>query len=211
MTRISHPAVDSLRCGPFAVHRLCAIPKLALHRLEQQRATEFTHQHRRDEFIKSRLLYRVVSGNDAPLLNRTTGECIWPAGFSGSLSHKDGQVVLVYRRGVTPIGIDIETVRATHNTLLEQTVLTDSERRLLDYSPEQRTFLFFVLFSAKESLFKCLYSFNQTMFYFHDAVVERIDSIRQSIVLVAQGQRLTAYYTKMTIDNRSYVLTVVSM
>ena len=210
MTSIAnHPAVDNQSCGPHVVHRLRTLPKLSLHRLEQQRAAEFRHQQRRTEFIKSRLLYRLVSGNDTPLLNKTTGECIWPIGFSGSLSHKDGQVVLAYRQGTAPIGIDIEIVKPTHNVALERTVLTEDERQLLDCLPEARSSLFFTLFSAKESLFKCLYPLTRTMFYFHDATVEQIT--RQAIVLVVQQQRLTAYYTKLVIDNQSYVLTVVSM
>ena len=210
MTSIAnHPAVDSQSCGPHIVHRLRTLPELSLHRLERQRAAEFRHQQRRTEFVKSRLLYRLVSGNNTPLLNKTTGECIWPVGFSGSLSHKDGQVVLAYRQGTAPIGIDIEIVKPTHNISLERTVLTEDEQRLLDCLPETRSSLFFTLFSAKESLFKCLYPLTQTMLYFHDATVEQIT--RQSIVLVTRQQRLTAYYTKLVIDKQSYVLTVVSM
>lgn len=211
MNHINHPAVDNWSCGPFTVHRLRSIPDLSLHRLERQRAAEFSHRQRRTEFIKSRLLYRVVSGNDTPLLNKMSGECIWPLGFSGSLSHKNGQVVLAYRQGTTPIGIDLEVIRTSPNTALERMVLTEDERRLLSCSSEDRPRLFFTIFSAKEALFKCLYPFTQKMFYFHQAVVEQIDGIDQSMVLVTQQRRLTAYYAQMVIDNQRYVLTVVSM
>lgn len=209
MISVNHPAVDNQGCGPFIVHRLLTLPKLSLHQLERQRAAEFGHQQRRVEFIKSRLLYRIVSGNDTPLLNKITGECVWPVGFNGSLSHKGGQVVLAYRQGTAPIGIDIEVIKPTHNSALERVVLTKDEQRLLDCRPEDRSSLFFMIFSAKESLFKCLYPLTRTMFYFHDATVEQIT--QQSIVLVTQQQRLTAYYTKLVIDKQSYVLTVVSM
>lgn len=212
MNPINHPAVDNRNCGPFTVHRLrVVVPSLALHRLERQRAAEFNHRQRRDEFINSRLLYRAVSGNDTPLLNRASGECIWPVGFSGSLSHRNGQVVLVYRQGTTSIGVDIEVIKTNHNDVLEQTVLTEDERRLLDCSSEHRTSLFLTMFSAKESLFKCLYPLIRKMFYFHQATVEQIDTVQQTMILVAQRRRLIAYYTKLIIDNQSYVLTVVSM
>lgn len=105
---------------------------------------------------------------------------IWPAGLVGSLTHKDGLVVAaVARRGeIRGLGIDTERIIPA-KTLAEiaKTIANPAERELAARyaaSIDRETFLS-LLFSAKESLYKCLYPSVRKFFSYHEAEIEAVD------------------------------------
>jgi enterobactin synthetase component D len=115
-----------------------------------------------------------------PVLSRDSdGAPHWPEGFVGSIAHTDGESVAVAtRREVTAlIGVDVERVMA-HETAVRigarvAPELTGIDRSTADrLSPDLATTL---AFSAKETLYKCLYPRVQRFFGFEAAEVEAIE------------------------------------
>ena len=77
------------------------------------------------------------------------GEPQWPAGIAGSITHTDDHAAAAVLRGVAALGIDLESLAHTARVPdLLATVALASER----IHPAA------LLFSAKESVYKCLYA-----------------------------------------------------
>lgn len=97
----------------------------------------------------------------------------WPEGFVGSLTHSGGFVsaVVASRTDYQGIGIDSEWINPKTNwQKIEKRVFTPHERKWLSGRREsQKEQLFWLIFSAKESLFKCLYPLVKVFFGFQDA------------------------------------------
>jgi 4'-phosphopantetheinyl transferase EntD len=100
----------------------------------------------------------------------------WPHGFSGSITHSGGRVLAcaANRDCFASIGVDVET-RLTDAVASELAplVLTPRERQLLAsaFADAPAHAGFAVAFSAKESLFKCLYPFARRFMEFDAARV----------------------------------------
>ena len=134
---------------------------------------------RQAEFIASRFCIRRVmsafqpTGEEFLVTNGSDRVPTWPAGFVGSITHTDGyaSAALALKSSVRSIGIDSER-------LLD--VSTAAEIRDLVVSPTELTRfgnywnepeLLSVIFSAKESTYKCLYPLVQKTFDFHDVEI----------------------------------------
>jgi enterobactin synthetase component D len=104
----------------------------------------------------------------------------WPIGLVGSITHTSGfaSAAVAYRNIVRGLGIDTENVM-TENTVEEICDLTmnSSERRLgreLSKEIDERTFCT-LIFSAKESIYKCLNPLVGDFFDFLDCEIFVID------------------------------------
>ncbi len=134
---------------------------------------------RKQEFLRSRLLIRTLSGWQGTLAKTGNGSPAWPEGWTGSLTHKDGWIGLAMSRDqTTSVGIDAEDVGRL-KAGFESKILNDQEsRRLDDWSEGDATKRLDVLaacFSFKEALFKAVYPIGAKMFYFPDAELTRFD------------------------------------
>ena len=103
---------------------------------------------------------------------------VWPVGFSGSIAHGSGRAwaVVAAQARYRGLGIDLETIvdPATARKLWS-TVLRPFEReRARPDALSEEQFLSLV-FSAKESLFKCLYPITRARFGFLDAELVHLD------------------------------------
>jgi len=97
---------------------------------------------------------------DAPIVRDPHGCPRWPAPAVGSISHSPTTAVAVAARRADArgVGIDIESV--DHGIGLDtlSAVFVAAEVSWLDRQPAaQRTRLAYVLFSAREALYKCVY------------------------------------------------------
>ena len=85
---------------------------------------------------------------------------VWPAGVVGSISHSRTACLAVLA------GVDVEEDRPL-DPELEETVLTAAERaRLQGLTPAQRGRRAKLIFSAKESAYKCQYPLSRTLLDF---------------------------------------------
>lgn len=111
----------------------------------------------------------------------------WPPGVVGSITHTASYAAALvaldsYYQG---IGIDCEVMLSPENLTLQRYICVPDELEALhavhrDWTPEQ---LLTLVFSAKESLFKCLYRHVQKMFGFAAARVMALDRVQQTFVI----------------------------
>jgi 4'-phosphopantetheinyl transferase EntD len=96
---------------------------------------------------------------EAEIARGADREPVWPAGLVGSISHTDDYCVaaVVRREHVASIGIDAEKTNLLSTRVVAR-ICDEAERNQMLALPEKLGALFpLVLFSAKESLFKCLF------------------------------------------------------
>jgi 4'-phosphopantetheinyl transferase EntD len=104
----------------------------------------------------------------------TGREPCWPAQVTGSISHTTGYCVAVAARtsSIASIGVDAEAEIRLETTLWEL-VLTARERAWVEsLPPEIRGVGAQVVFSAKESVYKCQYPLSRTFLEFRDVELE---------------------------------------
>jgi enterobactin synthetase component D len=105
------------------------------------------------------------------------GEPLWPAGLTGSVTHtRDFAAAAVAGSGqARSIGIDTEEIVTTPSVgRLSSLVLLAAEPDLGGPALDNAT-RFTLVFSAKESLFKCLYPLVRRRFYYPDVALRALD------------------------------------
>jgi 4'-phosphopantetheinyl transferase EntD len=103
----------------------------------------------------------------------------WPEGVVGAIAHADGiaTVAVARARDLRGVGVDVEAgVASTTAERIGDHVFAAGERsRLAAQTGWDPATLLTVVFSAKESIFKCLYPEVRCYFGFHDAEVLALD------------------------------------
>ncbi len=132
---------------------------------------------RRREFAQGRLCARralaALGIARFPLLSGKDRAPIWPEGVVGSLTHCGGYcAVAVARREEIPgLGIDVEAAEPLGQELVPL-VCVAAELARLERSPESsRGLTAKLLFSVKESVFKCVYPITGVFLDFQDCEV----------------------------------------
>lgn len=147
---------------------------------------------RQAEFFHGRLAARAALRNfGASTLDVPVGgsrEPVWPAEVVGSISHLDdlaGAVVGPRRRHVG-LGIDLErTALGSAQSALRQIAVDGDELTCLQAGTRALTLdeRVTLAFSAKESLYKAIYSIVGRFFGFEAARVEAVDEARGVVIL----------------------------
>jgi len=129
------------------------------------------------EFAAGRACARRALGELAitefPLRVGADREPLWPAGITGSITHTAGfcGVVVARTTVVRSLGIDAERSSAVHRRLWRQ-IATGEELRWLEGLPAPRApIMASVVFSAKESFFKCQFPLTREWLNFADVTV----------------------------------------
>ncbi|URO00323.1 enterobactin synthase subunit EntD [Leclercia adecarboxylata] len=131
-----------------------------------------------------------------------SGEPLWPAGVSGSLSHSGTQAVAICRdKGMT--GIDCEAIVAESEAReIQDGVIDVQEARVLAECGLPFPLAFTLAFSAKESLFKALFPQVQAWMGFECARVTTLSKDTLTLTLTrplppfAQNQAFTAHWLR---------------
>ena len=134
---------------------------------------------RRDEFSLGRYCARRALSEfkleSEPILrNPDTREPLWPESVRGSITHSEGfaAAAVGLTKDVSGIGIDLESLSRVVDFNIRRHVCVDKEREFLESLPaEQATRYLRIIFSAKESIFKCFFPISQTYLYFQDAEI----------------------------------------
>jgi 4'-phosphopantetheinyl transferase EntD len=156
---------------------------------------------RRREFSTGRRLARrllaergVVAG---PILRDDDRVPIWPAQFTGSISHsRDYAVVaLCAAEDCFGVGVDVEPDEPVQPGI-ERIVCTEAERRWLDAADTEETARgrrVKLFFSAKEAVYKAFYPRVRVFWGFHDVTLELDEpSGRFDAILPASAGRARA-------------------
>jgi len=108
------------------------------------------------------------------LRNADTREPYWPKSVRGSITHSEGfaAAAVGFAKDVSGIGIDLESLSRVVDFNIRRHVCVDKEREFLESLPtEQANRYLRIIFSAKESIFKCFFPISQTYLYFQDAEI----------------------------------------
>ena len=146
---------------------------------EQAIAESFGSQKRRAEFTMGRIyahgaLSRFGLESEPILRNPETREPCWPDSVWGSITHSAGfaAVAVGLKKEVGGVGIDLENFSKSVDFNIRRQVCVDSELEWLESLPtKQANRALRIIFSAKESIFKCLYPSTKTYLSFKDAAV----------------------------------------
>lgn len=123
---------------------------------------------------------------------------VWPAGFVGSITHKDSilGVAVAKASQVRAIGIDIEQMLSPQATDdVETACLNDRERELGRRLDIGRSLFATLCFSAKESLYKCLHPSVRRFFDHFAAEVIALD-MAAGTVRIRLNEHLSAEVPK---------------
>jgi enterobactin synthetase component D len=149
---------------------------------------------RRAEFLAGRLaalhaLQSLGLGSEPGPGRRDDGSPSWPEPAVGSITHGAGRALcaVARRTDFRSLGIDAERLldERAKPELLER-ICGDAERRVLAGLPLSEPQRVSVAFSAKESLFKCLYPLVQKYMDFSAARVVRVAALEQPAFVVGE-------------------------
>jgi 4'-phosphopantetheinyl transferase EntD len=109
-----------------------------------------------------------------PLVVGAGGAPAWPAGIVGSISHCDGVCAAAVASGrlFAGLGLDIETDGALDEDLRPLVCGDDERRRIAQLRPPPVGNWEKVMFSIKESVFKCWYPLGRSWLEFHEVEVD---------------------------------------
>ena len=190
---------------------------------EWERANSMKSVTRRQEYLRARYLVREILDCSEALPPSVHGAPSWPAGWKGSISHKDGHVAVAVSNEAQwrGLGIDVESC-AKVRINIESRIIDEEEARILDAYEGiwDRPSLLAMVFSFKESIFKCHFPLGRKMFYFHDAQVEDIDLglgvLRARLKVdtsphTPSGTVVEGYAVIKAEEGQNYVLTSVNL
>ena len=168
------PEFISFYCGQYPP---CQNSRLL--REEQAIADSFSSQKRRAEFTLGRIFaHKALSSftlESEPILrNPETREPCWPNSVWGSITHSAGfaAVAVGLKKEIKGIGIDLESFSRSVDFKIRRHVCVDSELEWLESLPTKEAERSLrIIFSAKESIFKCLYPGTKTYLTFKDVAV----------------------------------------
>ena len=108
------------------------------------------------------------------LRNAETREPCWPEAVRGSITHSGEYAAAAVGLAdyVSGIGIDLESLSRVVDFNISRHVCVEKELEWLKtLAPDQANRGLRIIFSAKESIFKCLFPISKTYLYFKDATV----------------------------------------
>lgn len=127
---------------------------------------------RQAEFISGRLAcshaIENLRGVQVWVKSKATREPDWPAGIVGSISHNDHVAVAVVGKtqDFLGLGYDLEECESEKSNDFLAPIYTEKDHTLKDQLPMEPEVFSYLLFSAKEALFKCLFPTVKVMFGF---------------------------------------------
>lgn len=161
---------------------------------EEKMIVENAVDKRRREFTAGRtcargILKQLGFSGDLTVGKDKHGAPVWPDGIVGSISHTaDVCVVSIGRQTpqLTSLGVDVEKDTGLAPELVNL-VCDERERKMCRASRiEDPLRLAKIVFSAKESVYKCLYPVTKTVLDFMDVHL-RLDVAEQRFVATANG------------------------
>jgi 4'-phosphopantetheinyl transferase EntD len=167
MSQLGELLPSTVRCV-FSEHPpenldLPAAEKEAAHTMRPSRLSEFAH----GRACARRALARLgIPACPIPVgVNR---EPLWPEDVVGSISHcgQHAAAAVAYRTNTEGLGIDLETTERLDGPLLN--IVCRPEELLWLERAESNGFLDKLFFSAKESLFKCVWPTVRRFIDFHE-------------------------------------------
>jgi enterobactin synthetase component D len=118
----------------------------------------------------------------------THGEPLWPEGFVGSITHSSAYIAAAVTRSRHALGVGIdstEMITDERASRVREVVAHARELQRFERAGFDPATAVTIVFSAKESLFKCLFPLVRRYFDFREAEVERVDAYGHISLVVA--------------------------
>lgn len=203
----------------YKINRISDFDNEELHP-EEHAFTRSMSLKRQNEFKAGRIAARKLLKNfgfkNFPLLPGKNREPLWPCGISGSISHCDEYCLAVVSRwrNAPLIGVDIEPLEPLPGNL-ECKVCTENEKTWVRSMKQNGSLVPWskLIFSAKESAYKCIYPLVKKFIDFREAeIVFYPSSSSFKIRLLSNCSRLS-YFVFSRVEGRfiitdKYILTV---
>ncbi|TMQ65446.1 MAG: 4'-phosphopantetheinyl transferase superfamily protein [Candidatus Eisenbacteria bacterium] len=165
---------------PREVHTCCTTeePDPGLLYPEEAECVRGVVPLRRREFAQGRLCARRALAElgirNFPLLMKQDRSPVWPEAIVGSLSHSGGYCAVALARKciIGGLGLDVDTAESLEEELVPLICGASEIARLEDSREADRGLLAKLVFSAKESVFKCVYPLTGVFLDFHDCEIE---------------------------------------
>lgn len=132
---------------------------------------------RRKEFCAGRYCARRallgLSAGSTAILRHGDGSPIWPPGVVGSITHTGDfcGTAVAWKSEVRSIGLDAEHIGHLEYDVWKR-ICTDDERLFIDSLPnDMRNAYRHLVFSAKESTYKCQYQLSRRWLCFHNVCI----------------------------------------
>ncbi|MES9992117.1 MAG: 4'-phosphopantetheinyl transferase superfamily protein [Candidatus Thiodiazotropha sp.] len=141
---------------------------------EEERLIEGSVAKRQREFRAGRnaahAALKQLNAPSGPLLRDENRQPVWPRGYLGSISHCEDSCVAacVSAEDLPSLGIDVEPLKPLSPGVARY-IDTDQERVFMERHPELPRRL---IFSAKESLYKCYHPLIKRFFGFHSVSLD---------------------------------------
>jgi 4'-phosphopantetheinyl transferase EntD len=138
----------------------------------EKRLVEFTHGR-----YCARSAMKLLSTRPAPIGKGPDREPVWPGGIIGSISHTEGSAAAVVAKSaeMIAVGLDMEAYVPLQSDLIPMICLPEE-------NPDQDGRQAKLLFSIKESIYKCLFPL----------VGEYIDFLEMEVILDTEAQTFSA-------------------
>ncbi len=140
-------------------------------------------EHRRAEFLLGRACaHQALAAfhlSHFPILRNENRAPIWPESIVGSISHTENRAAaaVAQRTSVKGIGIDIENLQRPVNIGIQRHVCVSQEKEWLAQFPSDQLEIFLkIIFSAKESIFKCFHPLTGIYLDFRDARIVLVEN-----------------------------------
>jgi len=173
---LSSPFPESIA---FACHHISELPDSPLLPEEQACLSSEAASKRCQEFALGRFCARKALSHfhihAQPVLRHSeTREPLWPESIVGSITHSNewGVAAVGQKQSVLGVGVDLECFDRKVNLGIQRLVCVPEENQWLNaLASEQQKHALILLFSAKESIFKCLFPLCREYIAFKDALV----------------------------------------
>jgi 4'-phosphopantetheinyl transferase EntD len=183
--RLLSDVVETEEVDPHTVTGgLASAERDAIEGAAQTRIEQFTA----GRVCSRRALARFGVAATTPILRGEDRAPIWPKGYVGSISHTDTWCAAAVARVdvIRAVGIDLEPATPLKEALWRR-VCTPAERERLKALPNSGL-MGKILFSAKESVYKCQYPITSEFLGFHAVEVELGDGTFHAVFQQAAGE-----------------------
>ncbi len=184
---------------------------------EIELAQKFKHPLRKLEFLAARALLHKLETKLPPILCTESGSPLWPSEYKGSISHKNGWVLVSLAKNFSSLGVDLEEPEKFPLSV-SNLIASAEELKLSHHFENQQEFLA-LIFSAKESFFKCCYPHCEIWFGFHDAKVLSIDFTKGTFEIqllrdlskeLLAGKIFSGFFKQDVWKERKFIITAIA-
>lgn len=196
--------------------------------IDQKSFEKISSQLRKDEFLNTRFLLKgIFSGHE--VTREPSGRPVFPPSYSGSISHKKGNVVIAASKSTSHIGVDIEQLSLPLK-LIKKIAPNENLEKLEKQSGMAPDRILALCFSAKESIYKAVSGTLSSPISFHNVTLVSIHpktstnkerpsnfdgilefSTDHTASILQKYKKISVFFKEILSNNTLYLLTFIKL